>query len=75
MKDAIQKVLAFLEKCVDNPKTSATGFAMIAAGVVAIVHNPASLAVISPENPLVLILGGIGLVSAADQKGKSADAQ
>lgn len=63
-------MIKFLQNCVANPKTTATGVALIAAGATALINTPEAVAVVGPGNPVVLILTGIGFVLTADQNSK-----
>jgi len=66
-KSVIKSIGAFLRSCIDHPKTSAAGVALIAAGVTELVHNPAS---ILTGTPIMAILGGLGLLASADARPK-----
>lgn len=63
----MKPVLAFLWKCVENPKTTAAGVALIGSGIGILINDPSSVSLVTPGNPILLILTGIGFVVGADQ--------
>ena len=63
----MKSVLAFFRNCINNPKTTATGIALVASGVGVLVNDPSSVALLSPGNPVLLILTGAGFLFGADQ--------
>jgi hypothetical protein len=51
---------------VKHPKTSGSGLALLGSGVGAIIAAPAAVLAPPAENPLVLIVTGLGLLFASD---------
>ncbi len=63
MRQILDTILTIFRNAIKSPKTTATGCAMIAAAVISVIHDPASIGTLPPW---LGFFGGLGLICAPD---------